>query len=1014
MMWPAAAVAIGLALGLAGRPAFARYAEPGLVPGSFTESTLPVSGSVRHPLALEAGAFVHVDVRELGPRTVLTLLDAGGGVVARREPPAEFVTSYRLLAVAPSAGSYTLEVRAHARDGPGRHAIQLDAARPATDRDRALAAADAALAEGSRLAGEGAAARAQALERLQAAESGFREAGDTRGQAIALRDRGIVLDGAGSEGAPAAFDAALRLFESLGDAAGQATALNGLARVRYRRGEREAALALHERAAALAEGAGDRRALANYVIAAGVILDHRGWSEKAIDYYTRGLALATAAGSRRAEGRAVNNLGVAYQNLGEQAKALAFFQRAVELQRAAGSRLGEVIALGNVSNTQHALDESALAAATSEEALRLARAAELPEEEAWLLKNASRVHRALGDHTKAVEAARQALALWPESAERAGKAEALSSLGRALDSFGDRQAAAETLRASADLAAQIGERFLQAEALLALAQTERDLGRLRDAVQHAQECIALTEALRGAMTNPELRGSFQAAEEDKYGVLIDLLMRFHEQEPSAGHDAAALQVSEQARGRLLLEALIEARADIREGVEPELLERERSLQRRLSETTDPGELEKLREQYGDVEKSIRNRSPRYAALMQPVPASLEDIRRHVVDAGTVALEFYLGDHGSFLWAVTPDAFIARRLPRRQEVEAAARRVHELLTERQRGRTPAAVHKADMDLSEASRRLSAMLLGDVGPRLDGEWKGRRLLIVASGAVAYLPFGALPSPAGAALVAGHEIVYAPSASFLVALRQGAAEERAGTKVAVLADPVFEASDPRVARGAVEPAAPGPASVGLLRALGSAGGRFRRLPFSRLEAREIASLVAPGSLLNATDFAAARPLATEGALRDRRIIHIATHGLLNTEHPDLSGLVLSLVDRKGAPQDGFLRMQDIYNLRLQTDLVVLSACQTALGREIRGEGLVGLTRGFMYAGARAVVASLWQVDDESTAELMKRFYRGMLKEDRRPADALRQAQLEMSRTRRWSAPFYWAGFVLQGEWR
>ncbi|HET8643847.1 MAG TPA: CHAT domain-containing protein, partial [Vicinamibacteria bacterium] len=135
---------------------------------------------------------------------------------------------------------------------------------------------------------------------------------------------------------------------------------------------------------------------------------------------------------------------------------------------------------------------------------------------------------------------------------------------------------------------------------------------------------------------------------------------------------------------------------------------------------------------------------------------------------------------------------------------------------------------------------------------------------------------------------------------------------------------------------------------------------------------------------------------------------------DRPDLSGLVFSLVDEKGAAQDGFLRMPDVYNLRLPADLVVLSGCQTALGREMRGEGLVGLTRGFLYAGARAVVASLWQVDDESTAELMRRFYRGILQENRRPPDALRRAQAEMSADRRWSAPFYWAGFVLQGDWR
>jgi CHAT domain-containing protein len=184
--------------------------------------------------------------------------------------------------------------------------------------------------------------------------------------------------------------------------------------------------------------------------------------------------------------------------------------------------------------------------------------------------------------------------------------------------------------------------------------------------------------------------------------------------------------------------------------------------------------------------------------------------------------------------------------------------------------------------------------------------------------------------------------------------------------------------------------------------------------MEADAITALVPRGMARKALGFEASRDVALSADLAQYRVVHLATHGLLDANRPEISGVVLSLVDERGQPKDGFLRLHDIYNLKLNADLVVLSGCQTALGKDVRGEGLVGLTRGFMYAGAKAVVASLWQVDDESTAELMKRFYRGMLKENRRPADALRQAQLEMSRTKRWSAPFYWAGFVLQGDWR
>ena len=229
--------------------------------------------------------------------------------------------------------------------------------------------------------------------------------------------------------------------------------------------------------------------------------------------------------------------------------------------------------------------------------------------------------------------------------------------------------------------------------------------------------------------------------------------------------------------------------------------------------------------------------------------------------------------------------------------------------------------------------------------------------------------------------------------------------------MADPVFEANDPRVlaakrsspgrelainTRSGGEPQTPSTPSVDtpLLRSVRSiqeANGRgsLSRLPFSREEAAAVASLLPAKSFLKATDFRASRAMATSGELSNYRIVHFATHGLLNSEHPELSGLVLSLVDENGKAQDGFLRMHEIYNLRLPAEVVVLSACQTGLGKEIKGEGLVGLTRGFMYAGAKRVVASLWQVDDLATAELMKRFYRGMLKENlRAPARSARGA--------------------------
>jgi CHAT domain-containing protein len=249
----------------------------------------------------------------------------------------------------------------------------------------------------------------------------------------------------------------------------------------------------------------------------------------------------------------------------------------------------------------------------------------------------------------------------------------------------------------------------------------------------------------------------------------------------------------------------------------------------------------------------------------------------------------------------------------------------------------------------------------------------------------------------------------------LRQETAKRKPATRtLAVFADPVFSSNDPRVALARLAHAAGDDKTDPVRSAAESGIGDLRRLRFSRQEADEIVRIANGESKLEAVDFSATRALATSAELGQYRIIHFATHGLINNQHPELSGIVLSLVDEQGRQQNGFLRLYDLYNLKLSAELVVLSACQTALGKEVRGEGLVGLTRGFMYAGAPRVVASLWQIDDRASAEFMKRFYQGLLGQKLRPAAALRAAQVSMLSDKRWHAPHYWAAFTLQGEWR
>jgi CHAT domain-containing protein len=484
-------------------------------------------------------------------------------------------------------------------------------------------------------------------------------------------------------------------------------------------------------------------------------------------------------------------------------------------------------------------------------------------------------------------------------------------------------------------------------------------------------------------------------------------------------------MSERARARNLLDSLLESRPGIREGVDPELLNRELELRRRLNaleayrdrllarkHTAEQAaavekEVHDILTEYQGLRAKIRLASPGYAALTEPEPLGPKEIQQQVLDEDTTLLEYALGPERSFLWAVTRNTISCFELPGREQIEKLTRRVHELMV---LSRTRQHRRESERGVEELSR----MLLGPVSDRL----KSKRLVIVADGALQYVPFAALtaketkpPGARPAPLIVDHEVVHLPSASVLAVLRRETASRRPAEKaVAVLADPVFEVHDERLKSASIGAGNPAPEDRATSTSE-SGFGRFERLTFTRKEADAIFATAGRKNCLGALDFDASRKTATDPRLALYRMVHFATHGLINSRHPDLSGLVLSLVDRHGRPDDGFLRLHHIYNLNLNADLVVLSGCRTALGKEIRGEGLV---RGFMYAGVPRVVASLWDVRDEATAELMKRFYRGMIADGKRAAEALRAAQLEMLRYERWRAPYYWAGFTLQGEWK
>jgi len=881
-----------------------------------------------------------------------------------------------------------------------------------------------------------------------------RAAGNRRGEATTLNNIGQAYDLLGEkQKALDYYDQALPLERASGDRSGEAATLNNIGLVYDSLGEKQKALDYYDQALPLQRAVGDRRSEAATLTSIGGVYDSLGEKQKALGYHNQALPLRRAVGDRGGEAVTLTSIGLVYDSLGEWQKALDYYSKALTLNRAVGDRRGEAVTLNNIGAAYNLLGEKQKALDYHNQALPLRQAVGDRRGEAATLNNIGAIYYSLAEKTpgyygQALEYYNQALPLEKAVGDRRAEAGTLTNIGVVYDSLGEKQKALEYVNLALQLFRDVSDRVNEAIALYHIARIERQSGDLIKARSDVESALAIIESLRAKVDIHELRASYFATVQNYYGFYIDLLMHLHKLRPSAGFDAAALNACERARARSLLELLIEARADIRRGVDKSLLERERALQQLLNakserrirllsgkyppEQADAAakEIDALTTELQNAQAQIRATSPGYAALVQPSPLSLGAIQRQL-DPDTVLLEYSLGNERSFLWAVTQTTLSSFELPKRAEIESKARAVYNLLTARHRrekGELPGAwqkrVAEAEARYAEDSAELSRMLLGPVARRLGG----KRLLIVADGALLYLPFAALPLPKaggkGAPLIIEHEVVNLPSASTIAVLRRELGGRKAAPlTVAALGDPVFSPDDPRVssAREWRESSASDSSIVtdDIARALRDVDApetavNLSPLPFTRREATSIIKLIPQRQGLLALGFDANKATATSPDLSQYRIVHFATHGLIDSLRPELSGIVLSLVDKQGKPQDGFLRLHEIYNLNLPAELIVLSSCRTGLGAEIKGEGLVGLTRGFMYAGAARLVASQWKVDDEATAELMERFYPKILKEGERPAAALRAAQIEMWRQKDWKSPFYWAAFAFQGEWR
>ena len=886
-----------------------------------------------------------------------------------------------------------------------------------------------------------------ALQTLPLAFARYDSHNDNRGRASALNNIGLTYHRMGAlANAMENYEKAIPLRRTENDQQGEFNVRNNIGGIYDVSGEPVKALEQYQATLKVWQeidsrgGLRDRDQLGTNFNNVGEALNKLGRWQEARDHYQEAFKIFDKSGNGRGQAAVLDNLGQLYQDLGDTELALDHYRKALTLLQGkfknAELEANVLSHIGTVSMSQNDLDAALQ---------HFQRALELRQNDrgkAYAMLNIGAVYALKKTPQQALPAYRDALQLIRKAGDQRGEALVLYKTGEAEEMLGDHSQALVDLNHARSLWGKIADARGEAIALQAAARVEARLGQLSKALEDSAKAIGIVESLRTNILGSRLRASYFATQQTSYELNIGLNMQAFAETGSPQYKVAAFQASEKARARTLIDTLREARVTSIHDTADAALERE--LQQRLNAKAQAqtnllnrkhteqqasalgAELNGLINQYNELQAKIIASNPRYADLVQAKTPGVPDIQSQLGN-DTVLLEYSLGDERSYVWVVTANSIDGFQLPPRAVIESAATRITKALADRRRtvdGETPAQWERrreqAEKEFNTASAQLSDKIIRPLAPLLGT----KRLLVVADGALQLVSFAALPVPGAIAetprrLIDDHEIVYEPSASVLALQRSELADrKRAPHAVAILADPVFGIDDPRVAAQTpssnTQPKSPEIATRAgdVSRALEDVGlERFPRLRSSAVEAQKIVDVAPKGESKTALEFDASRETALSRELSEYRIVHFATHAVVNFEHPELSGMVFSLVDRRGQPRDGYVRLHDIYNLNLPADLVVLSACQTGVGKEIKGEGLIALTRGFMYAGAERVVASLWKVDDVATADLMAEFYKQIFANGQRPAGALRAAQLKLAKKR---SPADWAGFVLQGEWK
>jgi CHAT domain-containing protein/Tfp pilus assembly protein PilF len=980
---------------------------------------------------LTAGQYAQVEARALSGDITIELTALDGKKLMKMKARNGIPEGNAVVVVAEETASYFVKITAMDLEKDGvEYQAQMSELRPARDADRARCQGEYLFAAGEE-----------------------------------------IYDQSKKEGYLAAiekYQAALPYYEKADDWLGAAQAVETMGEAYFRLANYRDALSAFEKSLPLVRKAEQTtKALsleAKITSNIGVISDIYFDKQKALSNFLQALDVYRRLNNRLSEAICLLNIGNIYTSTGQPEEALQWYELSLSIYTDLNSDKRRVASvLNNRGAAEYFLRRYTQAIEDQKLSLELWRKLNIIGKQGLTLAHLAANYIALQHPQMALESLNDALPLIKKGGDKRDEAFALHCMGDAYRLLGEIDKAFEYYHQALDLRQSSNEKIPYAYSISKISQTEVLRGNFEEALFQSNRALDIVDQVRERYSNPLLGASYSSSTHHYYAEHIALLLKLHARQPAAGYDVQAFQTSERAQARALLESLSDLAGNLRADMPATLIEREASIQKsidrilserdkvartatstariaRLQELEN--ELRRLSTQMDELQGQMRVSAPRYAALLRPLTLGLAEIQRQLLSQDSLLLEYFVAEDRLYLFALTSQSDRSLQvveIPDKAAIEKAAeffqRKRFESASEMQRRfsyQNPA--------FSQTVQFLSDKLLAPVKPLLQK----RKIWIVCDGGLQRIPFAALPDPRKTSIGAGntktspghgatrhssitpliveHELATLPSASTVAWLRKAIESHPPATEeIAIIADPVFSANDERV-KGLAPQSIPEPATItrrlrgdiknkSVLRLRGEAESTLNRLPASRDEAMAIAKF-ATGRNMVALDFDANREMVMSGRLSAYRYLHFATHSYVDDVFPGVSWLALSLVDRKGKEQSGYLRLNDIYQLRLNADLVTLGACRTGLGQQLRGEGMIGLTRGFIYAGAPRVMVSLWDVPDRETAQLMQIFYRNLLKQKLPVSEALRQAQMEMWRRAGTNAPFFWAAFSLQGN--